>query len=141
MTWEQLLTIIGLIATAAGGIWAVIKVVVPKLVDAKLKGDQDDRTAKNETEAFERKIDQLLIESGISSGKESQQIILGQMQQLLALLHDDQEFIRDVQKVMLEKLTERVDRVHVATVRLTDLMTTLNINMANLADKIDDKRE
>lgn len=138
MTWEQIL---GLIITSLiagiGTTWAYYsKVVVPKLVDGALKEKERNQDRLDKISATSAQIDQILVNAGISSAKDERLAQLGQIEQILTLLHDDQQFIRDTMSKILGDMTQLLRQLHLANTRQNDLLTAFNIDLQQFKEEL-----
>lgn len=143
MNWEQIVALI--VTSLIGGIgatWAYYsKVVLPKLVDASLKRQEAEQVRLESTSAFAQKIDEILVNAGISTSHQERLTQLGQAEQILSLLHDDQQFIRDTLSKMLTDVAQSLRQLHLVVVRQNDLITALNITFQKQVEDEYSRRE
>lgn len=143
MSGEQIVAlIITSVIAGIGATWAYFsKVVLPKLVEAGLERQRQEQHRLDANSQFAQKIDELLVNAGISTSKEERLTQLGQAEQILSLLHDDQQFIRDTLAKMLSDVAQSLRQLHLVVVRQNDLITALNITLQRQVEDEYSKRE
>ena len=105
MTFEQVVTyVIAPLLAAGAAIWALVKVVIPKIIEARLEGERDTRE-------YSQKKEQLEQLSRLSDTAASQQVVA----ELLANSQDKEEaaneFIRTIVFNTLDKI--KTDSAHI----------------------------
>jgi hypothetical protein len=125
MTFEQIVTyVIAPLLAAGAAIWALVKVVIPRIIEARLEGEKDTRE-------YSQKKEQLEQLSRLSDTAASQQVVA----ELLANSQDKEEkaneFIRTIVFNTLDKI--KTDSAHIPGLiaeikehskRITDLETS-----------------
>lgn len=136
-TTDIILTILSAIIAGIGGIWTLVRVILPRYVDSRLKQGDLEQQRRMEEDAFTRKLQELLLQSGVTQAKEGQAAVVGQAEQVYTLLHDDQMFIKDTLTALLRDVMGKMDRITITATRQNDLLTTMNITLNVLSDKVD----
>lgn len=140
MSYEQIITLLvtSLIA-GVGATWAYFsKIVLPKVIEANLKEKERTQDRLDKIEAAGTQIDQMLVNAGIATAKDERLAQLGQIEQILTLLHDDQQFIRDTMSKLLGDMTQLLRQIQLANQRQNDLLTAFNVDLQVFKDEIRD---
>lgn len=140
MTYEQILIlIVTSIISGIGATWAYFsKVVVPKLVDANLAEKKRAQDRLDSVSSAAAQMDQILVNAGIASAKDERLAQLGQIEQILTLLHDDQQFIRDTMSKLLGDMTQLLRQIQLANQRQNDLLTAFNVDLQAFKEELKD---
>lgn len=140
MSYEQILIlIITSIISGIGATWAYFsKVVVPKIVDANLEEKKRAQNRLDTMSSTAAQMDQILVNAGIASAKDERLAQLGQIEQILTLLHDDQQFIRDTMSKLLGDMTQLLRQIQLANQRQNDLLTAFNVDLQAFKDELRD---
>ena len=131
MTFEQ---IILLIIAGVGAIWGVIKFIIPKVVDARLESERDDREFRQKRAELEQSY--LLSEASVAQ------------QRLAELLQETQSFVQSTVSNSLDKiktdtshLPELVEQVEKLKYEFRNLQTHQRLLVSLLTELYEDYRE
>lgn len=137
ITADMILTALSFLVAAVGGVWALVKIILPRYIDSRIKQSDLELQRKLEEDAFYRKLQELLVQTGVAQAKAGQTAVAEQTEQVYTLLHDDQLFIRDTLTAIIKDVIGKMDRITITTTRQNDLLTTMNITLQTLSDKVD----
>lgn len=107
MSIEQVMVVIGILATGAGSVWALIKVIVPKITESKIRQEEA--------------VTQAHLEAELAAAKRMNQAQDKMMDQNSLFF----EFLTDMIPAMMEKQTEKLDELYRTTIAMETKMTLL----------------
>lgn len=122
MTFEQIVTyIVAPLITAGAAIWALVKVVIPRIVEARLEGEKDTREYSQKSASLEQL-------SRLSDSAASHQVVA----ELLANSQDNEqranEFIRTILLNGIQDISKRLAQLENRQSLLTNLITGGKLN-------------
>lgn len=121
MTTEQILILLTSIGAA---VWALIKVVIPKIIEAKIEDAKDTREYSQELEKSEMRYRQL--QDSWTKDK------------LTDILEQNESFIRDSIHQDLQQIKSKMHQMEMTVAQVRDIMSIVTMEIRGIKDAIEE---
>lgn len=119
MSFEQwILLILSTAGSVSGALWVVAKVIIPRIVEARIEADKDRRDAEEQDRLHTRKLEDASVAALARSAQDATQQQIDVNRKLVEFLTDNQTKSNEGIIAQINKLNDRLSQVHGVLVRL-----------------------
>ena len=139
MSFEQwILLILSTAGSVSGALWVVAKVIIPRIVEARIEADKDRRDAEEQDRLHTRKLEDTSVAALAKSAQDATQQQIDVNRKLSDFLIDKQARSNDDIVAQLSKMNDRLSQVHGVLVRLEASNTIRVMDWSKLDEVLGD---